>query len=148
MGLAIGMLAFVVFLVVMICLVTGFWYGSWKRHQKASKGIINYDFIMQSFCYRTSKSKEEILECLRVHSASDCMMFEFDEEHSEITFSPLLPDGTMPTNYTITIGEGKGFSVLKITQNNHRVEKNGNMYLLQNEFWHKKIDADPIKYFE
>ncbi|MGN0131290.1 MAG: hypothetical protein ACI4AA_02490 [Lachnospiraceae bacterium] len=149
MGETGQMLLFFTFLIAICALVLVYYAAIWKRHKTASKGIVNHDGRMQSFCYRTSMSRKQILERLKLHSADDCLMFEYNEDKSEIIFSPLLRDGTMPTDYSVTIGEGKGFSVLKVTQLNHLTDRNSyEMNLLQNEFWHKKIDAEPIAYFE
>lgn len=118
----------------------------YKSNKTFSKGIMNHDGMMQSFCYRTLKTPAQILKCFQVNSAYDSLKYQFDSENYTITFYSELPDGYQPVCYSIYIIPSGNYTLLKITQLD-RLFKQYNFSYLLNEFMSKKLDAQPVPYF-
>ncbi len=117
-----------------------------KKHNSSTKRIINHDINMQSFCYKTAKSTEEIWACLRVNSIYDSLRYHIDIDNRTITFYSELTKGYPPVCYTIRITPSEDCTLIKITQIDKLFSNNIYRYSL-NEFWRKKLDAKPVPYF-
>lgn len=118
-----------------------------QRHRQASNGIINHNADMREFYYRAEKNRDEILQFLRSPTQNSSCKYRFEESTSSIVFSPQLPDGSLDITYNIFITERQGYSILKVVQQDHLWEKNP-YALLQNEFWHQLLEAEPIPYVQ
>lgn len=101
---------------------------------------------MQSFCYKTPKSPEEILACLRVNSMYDSLRYHIDIDNRTITFYSELTKAYPPVCYAIRITPSEDCTLLKVTQIDKLFTNNIYKYSL-NEFWSKKLDAEPVPYF-
>lgn len=120
-------------------------YNYYKSYKTSSKGVINHDDLMQNLCYKTLKTTEEILKCLQVNSAYDLLRYQYDSENYTITFYSELPDGFLPVCYSICIISSEKYTRLKITQLDRLSQYHFRYFL--NEFWSKKLDAEPVPYF-
>ena len=119
-------------------------YQSYKKH---SNGILNHDASLRRFVYKTDKSADEIWDALKRPNIHTPMKYRFNDADRTVVFCSELPDGYLDITYRLYVSEYEGYSILKVVQADHLLEKN-KYALLQNEFWCKRLDATPIPYFE
>lgn len=136
-----------IFLAIMIPIIIFHDAQRCGSHKNYSRGVMNHDAGFREFFYRVDKSGEEIWRALKCHNIHTPVKYRISEADSAITFYSELPDGYLDITYGISIFEHEGYSILKIGQQNHLLEKN-KFALLQNEFWHKTVEAVPISYIQ
>lgn len=111
-----------------------------------SNGINNHDTTMREFVYKVNKTQDEILSELKNKHSDSKLKFEYNEKDELINFYTEYPDERIKVAYCFEIKEYVDFSILRVWRKNLFQERNMYMYYL-NEFWHKKINAEPIPYF-
>ena len=117
-------------------------YQSYKKH---SNGIMNHNANFREFVYKVNKSSDEIWRTLKLHNTHTSIKYRFHEDNQTIVFYSELPDGYLDITYSIYVFEHEGYSILKVVQENHLLEKN-KYALLQNEFWYQLLGATPTPY--
>lgn len=111
-----------------------------------SNGVTNYDSTMREFVYRVNKSENEIIKELKNKHSDSKLNFEYNEKDELINFYTEYPDERNKVAYCFEIKEYEDFSILRVWRKNLFQERNMYMYYL-NDFWYKKIYAEPIPYF-
>lgn len=117
-----------------------------NRNSNYSNGVTNYDSTMREFVYKVNKSEKEILQELKNNHSDSKLKFEYIENDELINFYTEYPDERNKIAYCFEIKEYENFSILRVWRKNLFQERNMYMYYL-NEFWYKKICAEPIPYF-
>ncbi len=146
MAIILITIIFIIFILAIALVVLYDCFISFKKHKAASKGIINYDSSMYNFCYKTTKTSTEIVDCLKTNSIYDSLKYDFNDKELTITFGSELPEGYYSICYLICIIPKENYTLLKITQLDNFFNRNIFMHSL-NEFWGKKLEAEPIPYF-
>ncbi len=136
-----------VILIVIGAIILGSEHDLVQRHKAASKGVVNHDAAMRTFCYRVESSEYEVRDRLRQNNIYTSTKYRYDDAQAVITFYSELPDGSVDTSYRIRFWERENFTYLQVTQVNHFWEKQ-RFAILMNEFWHQKLDAEPFPYIE
>lgn len=138
-------IAVVIFFVLVILIVIVHEKERYQSYKKHSNGVMNHDASFRQFLYKTDKSGDEIWETLKVHNIHTSIKYRFNDADQTIVFYSELPDGHLDITYRIYVFEYEGYSILKVVQENHFLEKN-KYALLQNEFWCQLLGATPIPY--
>ena len=107
--------------------------------------VINHNASWREFVYRTDLTPSEIREQLRAEGRCFSLRYRFDDVRSRITFSTELPMGQPDISYALTFSQKNGITLLKVTQLDWLWEKN-RFAPLQNQFWAKILDAEPVDY--
>ena len=135
----------IIFLALVIPIVIAHENEHYQSYQTHSNGIMNHDASFRQFVYKTDKSSNEIWNTLKLHNIHTKIKYRFNETNHTIVFYSELPDGYLDITYRIYVFEHEGYSILKVVQENHFLEKN-KFSLLQNEFWFQLLGATPIPY--
>lgn len=135
----------VVFLAIIIPIIFFFAKQATQSHKNYSNGIVNHNASFSEFVYEIHKPACDIWRILNSYNASLPLKNRFNEAGRTIVFYPELPDGSIEITYRISLMEHNGHNILKLTQENHLLEKNG-FWSYQNEFWYKAIGATPYPY--
>ena len=115
----------------------------YKNHNKATGGVINYDFFMRKFVFKVNLSKEDIINRLSSTRSADDLICTVDLENSVIK----IAENGSGTNYRFQIREDIGFSVLKLEQTGLLGGQNNVPYKL-NPFMVNKLQAEIIPFSE
>lgn len=108
-----GILYFAIFFfVILIPLVLVMILPIYKNHNKATRGIINYDSTMRKFVYKVNLSRDEILATLKIKNSIDDLSCNFDFERPVIKFE----EYGSSREYYFKIQECNGFSILRLEQ--------------------------------
>ena len=111
----------------------------------------------QIFTYIVRKSEAEILEELASGCVYTNMKYRWDAERREITLHEGMPNGCPEVTYSVQLIQQSSGTAMRICQLNHlrtvkgapgrESRRGGNRYAwLQNEFWHQKLGAEPLRY--
>ena len=136
-----------IFLVLVIAMVIAHEKERYQSYKKYSNGIMNHDASFRQFVYKTNKSSDEIWNTLKLHHMHTSIKYRFNNTNQTIAFYSELADGCLDMTYRIYVLEHEGYSILKVVQENHFLEKN-KYALLQNEFWFQLLGATPIPYIQ
>lgn len=137
----------------------------YKKHEKATSGVVNYDCNMNKFVYKVYMSGEEIIRSLKIMNVQDDLSCKFNFKKNIIIFSDL----GHKEEFFYEIQEYDGFSILKLskaflielkplpflTRKNNAEIKYGNYYYTRrvgsicyrlNPFLVNKINAEIIPF--
>lgn len=129
------------FFLILIPLVLGIVIPIYKKHKKATNGIINYDDTMRKFVYKVPFSGAEIINLLKTRNVNDELSYTFDFDKSIIEFS----EYDAARKYYFRIEDYNGFSILRLEQ----VELIGMQSYIPyklNPFMVKKLQAEIIPF--
>lgn len=118
-------------------------FTRWKR---TTKGIVNYDMIMQSFVYRTALLAGELIAKLRIPNIHDEMKYELSEDLRTITFMMDLGEVESCDLYIEPCENGCLFCVRRTKP--YAMNNVKDLPYLMNLFWINKVQAEPIDYYE
>lgn len=127
------------FFVILIPLVFGIVLPAYKKHRKATGGVVNYDSAMRKFVYKVCLSKDEIIDTLSTKSEADELICTFDFEKSAVSFS----EYGSSVEYRFEIQEYDDFSILRLTQ--IKLIANYMLYKL-NPFMVRKLNAEIVPF--
>lgn len=135
----------ILFVALLILIVIAPEKERYQSYKKYDRGVMNHDAAFRQFVYRTDKSADEIQDILLSHNVHTSIKYRFHDWDQTIIFYSQLPDGHVDIAYRIYVAAYDGYSILKVVQVNHFLEKN-RYALLQNEFWYQLLGAMPIPY--
>ena len=130
----------------------------YKKHEKVTGGIVNYDPTMRKFVYKVNMSGEEIIRSLKIINVQDDLSCTFNLEKNTIIFSDLR----YKYEYYYEIQEYDGFSILKLSRasfsldelkpswakyrNYYYAHPKGDIHYRLNPFMVSKINAEIIPF--
>lgn len=129
------------FFLILIPLVLGIVIPIYKKHKKATNGIINYDDTMRKFVYKVPFSGAEIINLLKTRNVNEELSYTFDFDKSIIEFS----EYDAVRKYYFRIQACNGFSILRLEQ----IELVGMQSYIPyklNAFMVKKLQAEIIPF--
>lgn len=144
--LLVMVILFSLIMIPILFVVVGDLVRDTSRSGNYSNGVTNYDSTMREFVYRVNKSESEIIKELKNKHSDSKLKFEYNEKDELINFYTEYPDERNKVAYCFEIKEYEDFSILRVWRKNLFQEGNIYMYYL-NDFWYKKIYAEPIPYF-
>lgn len=144
--LLVMVILFSLIMVPIFFVVIGNLFIDTSRSDSYSNGITNYDSTMREFVYKVNKSENEIIKELKNKHSDSKLKFEYNEKDELINFYTEYPDEMNKVAYCFEIKEYENFSILRVWRKYLFQERNMYMYYL-NDFWYKKIYAEPIPYF-
>lgn len=124
-----------------LLLVLGMMIPIFKRHQKATGGIINYDSAMGKFVYKVNLSREDITSLLGRKNSADELSCSFDFARSVVKFS----EYGSGREYRLSVQEYDGFSILRLEQVTKIGMQSYVPYKL-NPFMIKKLQAELLPF--
>ena len=137
----------IIFLALVIPIVIAHGKERYESYKNYSTGVMNHDASFRQFVYKTDKSGNEIWDTLKLHNIHTSIKYRFNDANKTIVFYSELPDGYLDIAYRVYVFEHEGYTILKVVQENHFLEKN-KYALLQNEFWCQLLGATPIPYIQ
>ena len=106
------MLFTIFFLIILVPLVLGFATPIYKKHHKATGGIINHDPAMRKFVYKIKHSGEDMIQLLKATNVHDELTCTVDFDRSVIRFSEF----GSTVDYCFQIQKYNSFCILKLEQ--------------------------------
>ena len=108
-----GFLMFTILLFAVLFFITlGDLIPLYKRHDKVTGGIINYDSTMRKFVYKVHGSIEDMINLLQTKNVVDELSCSFDLHRSVIKFA----EYGASSEYYFQVQECNGFSILRLEQ--------------------------------
>lgn len=107
---------FLIFFLLALVIAIGFVVPIYKKHNKATGGIINHDSIMRKYVYKVALSKDDIIRLLETSNDGYDLFCVFDFDKSIIKFSEYGMGAICNRKYYFTIQEFDGFSILRLEQ--------------------------------
>ena len=129
------------FFIILMPLVFGIVTPTFRNHNHASGGVINYDSVMKKFVYKVPLSKNEIISTLKISSDIDDLTCNFDLEKSTVIFS----EYGSHREYYFYVEEYDNFSILRLEQTSSIGMSSHVPYKL-NPFMISKLNAEIIPF--
>ena len=127
--------------VILVPLVLGIVMPTFKNHNKATGGVINYDSVMRKFVYKVPLAKNEIISILKASRDIDELRCSFGSDNSTVVFS----EYGSHREYYIHIEEYNVFSILKLEQTSFIGMSSHVPYKL-NPFMVSKLKAEVVPF--
>lgn len=134
-------LPFTIFLIILVFLVLEMFIPTYKNHQKATAGTINYDLTMRKFVYKVNLSGDDIIHKLTTKNIGDNLVCSVSIDRSVLLFS----EKGSEREYYFHIQERSGFSIFRLEQT-ALVGMQSHIPYKLNPFMVHKLQAELIPY--